>query len=238
LSNLNSIAILCGGLARRLSPLTNDIPKSMIDINGKPFIYWQLEKLKKSGFDRVVLCVGKFSDQIINYVGNGRKWNLYISYSIEKRLLGTGGAIKKALPMMTEEFFVIYGDSLLEVDYKFVQQKFVDEKKLSLMCIYKNNDKYDKSNVVYRNGEIISYNKIKPNIDAQYIDFGLNIFSKSVFNKFKEKFDLYQVHKSLLRMKELSVCVMPNRFYEIGSFDGLEELKIFLKDDQNSIIFK
>jgi NDP-sugar pyrophosphorylase family protein len=232
LSNLNTIAILCGGLAKRLSPLTNDIPKSMIDINGKPFIYWQLEKLKKSGFDRVVLCVGHLSDQIINYVGNGRKWNLYVSYSIEKELFGTGGCIKRALPILDDFFFAQYGDSFLNLDYKNLQKKYIDSFKDGLMTVYENNDFYDNSNVLFDGNDIIDYNKDKPSSRMKHIDYGVGIFAQKSFDGLYGKFDLSDVYKNLLKRNQLSGYKVRNRFFEVGSLQGIEGLKKYLKGEK------
>ena len=231
MSNLYPIIILAGGVGNRLYPTTKTIPKSMIEINDKPFIHYQLELLETNGFKHVVLCLGHLADPIEEYVKHC-KFDLDISVANEgEELLGTGGCISRILPMMTKEFFVLYGDSYLNCDYKFVQQKFIDEKKLALMCIYKNNGKYDKSNVLLENGEIISYDKSKPNVKAQHIDYGLSIFSKRAFEGFEGKFDLYQIHQSMLKQGELASCVMPSRFFEIGSWEGMKSFENFIKED-------
>jgi NDP-sugar pyrophosphorylase family protein len=148
-----------------------------------------------------------------------------------EELLGTGGAIKRIIPILPDNFFVLYGDSFLNCDYKFVQQKYIDEKKLAMMCIYKNNGKHDKSNVLYSEGAIVSYDKNNPDVMAQHIDYGLNIFNKKAFEGFEGKFDLYRVHQKMLSQNELSACVMPTRFYEIGSQKGLAEFENYLKED-------
>jgi N-acetyl-alpha-D-muramate 1-phosphate uridylyltransferase len=229
--NLYPIIILAGGIGNRLYPTTKTIPKSMIEINGEPFIQHQLNLLEINGFNNVVICVGHLGSVIDEYAKH-HKFNMNITVADEgEELLGTGGCISRILSILPENFFVVYGDSYLDCDYKFVQQKFIDEKKLSLMCIYKNNGKYDRSNVEYSEGEIIGYDKSNPNVKAQYIDYGLSIFNKKAFEGFERKFDLYQVHQKMLQMNELASCVMPSRFFEIGSWSGLKSFEDFIKED-------
>src|ERR1700691_1134860 len=106
-----TVAILSGGLATRLRPKTDRIPKSLLSIAGRPFIFHQLDLLKNQGVTRVVLCVGHFGDQIRAAVGDGRSLGLAISYSFDgTELLGTGGALKQALPFLGDNFFALNGD--------------------------------------------------------------------------------------------------------------------------------
>ena len=101
------VAILAGGLATRLRPMTDRVPKSLLRIAGRPFIFHQLELLKNQGVDRVVLCVGHLGDQVKAAVGDGRALGLAINYSFDGgELLGTGGALKRALPLLGDRFFV------------------------------------------------------------------------------------------------------------------------------------
>jgi len=228
--NLYPIIILAGGIGNRLYPTTKTIPKSMIEINGEPFIQHQLNLLETNGFQNVIICVGHLGSTIDEYAKH-HKFNMNLTIADEgEKLLGTGGAIKRIIPILPDNFFVMYGDSYLNADYKFVQQKFIDEKKLAMMCIYKNNGKHDKSNVLLENGRIVSYDKNKPDAMAQHIDYGMSIFSKKSFEGFEGKFDLYRVHQKMLQMNELATCVMPNRFYEIGTQKGILDYESYLKE--------
>jgi len=130
------VAILAGGLATRLSPITEKIPKSLLDIDGEPFILHQFSLLRSKGIDRVVVCVGYLGEMIQSLVGDGGRYGLKVEYSYDgKRLLGTGGAIKKALPMLGESFFVLYGDSYLPCNYMDVQAAFESCGKEALMTV-------------------------------------------------------------------------------------------------------
>ena len=109
---MTSVAILAGGLATRIRPLTEKFPKSLIDINGRPFIDYQLQMLKANGLSDVVLCVGYEGRQIEDHLGDGARHGLKVRYSYDGReLVGTGGALRKALPLLSDPFLVIYGDS-------------------------------------------------------------------------------------------------------------------------------
>ncbi len=225
---INDIAVLAGGLATRLYPVTQKMPKSMIDINGKPFVHHQLELLKKNGLEHVVLCIGYMGGMIQDYVKDGRRFGLKVTYSFDgDNLLGTGGAIKKALPELHEVFFVMYGDSYLPAGFLPVSDYFLRHNKKALMTIIKNDNKWDKSNVVFNNGAITGYNKKVTVPEMKYIDYGLGIFRRACFDGIKENeiADLADVYKGLASENELIGYEVEERFYEIGSFKGIEETK-------------
>jgi N-acetyl-alpha-D-muramate 1-phosphate uridylyltransferase len=227
------LVLLAGGLATRLYPVTHNIPKSMIEVAGKPFIAHQLELLKKKGIEKVVICTGKLGEQIEEFVGNGEKFNLDIKYSFDgERLLGTGGAIKKALNLIENEFFIMYGDSYLDIDFNAINKYFNRFGKLGLMTVLKNENLWDKSNVIFIDGKLIKYDKKNIIPEMNYIDFGLGILRKESFNLFEneEVFDLAEMYMKMLEQNELIGYEVFNRFYEIGSFKGIEETEKFFKN--------
>ncbi|MCX7833379.1 MAG: sugar phosphate nucleotidyltransferase, partial [Ignavibacteria bacterium] len=218
-----------GGKATRLYPLTYDIPKSLLDIAGKPFIYRQFEIFKRNNIKKVVLCLGVHGKKIEDYI-KGQKnffsdFEIYYSYDYPD-LLGTGGSVKNAFKYLGNSFFVIYGDSYLNINFTDVSSLFEISNKLGLMTVFKNSGLYDKSNVVFQNGKIIEYDKMRTNENMKYIDYGLGILNKKAFEPFKteKKFDLVEVYKYLIRIDELIGYEVKERFYEIGSKKGLEEL--------------
>lgn len=230
--------LLAGGLATRLKPISEKIPKSMIDIAGKPFIEHQIELIKKNNISKVVICAGYLGDQIKEYIGDGSVFGLEIKYSFDgEKLLGTGGAIKKALNMLEDSFFVMYGDSYLNTDFKVINEYFFSDKKEGLMTVYKNEGKWDNSNIEFKEGEIINYDKKLSDKKMQYIDYGLGILTKKSFDDFKNEdvFDLEEVYRSLLRRKELSGFEVKERFYEIGSMEGIIETEKYLTSGNRKI---
>jgi NDP-sugar pyrophosphorylase family protein len=223
------VTILAGGLATRMRPLTTEIPKALIEVNGEPFIAHQLRLLKQHGIDQVVLCVSYLGEKIVSYVGDGQRFGLEVQYSFDgATLLGTAGALKKALPLFTaESFFVLYGDSYLTCNYRDVQKAFLTSKKLGLMTVFKNEDRWDKSNVIYHEEKILAYDKANRNEKMKYVDYGLGLFHKTAFDEISENesFDLATLYQNLLQRNQLAGFEVKERFYEIGSFEGLEEIK-------------
>lgn len=220
------VAILAGGLATRLRPLTEKIPKALIDVAGKPFIVHQLHYLKTQGITKIVLCTGYLGEQIESVVGNGRSFGMTVSYSPDgPLLLGTGGALRKALPLLGEQFFVLYGDSFLPCNFKNVQTSFISSGKPALMTVLKNGNLWDKSNVLFRNGILIEYNKNSPNPEMEHIDYGLGILSAEVLkdSPSRQPLDLADVYHHLSLEGRLSGFEVSERFYEIGSHSGLKE---------------
>jgi NDP-sugar pyrophosphorylase family protein len=225
------VAILAGGLATRLRPITEKIPKSLVPVAGKPFLAHQLELLKSRGIQRAVLCVGYLGEMIRRDFCNGEKYGVKLDYSLDgEKLLGTGGAIKRALPKLGDEFFVLYGDSYLPVEYAPIAECFHRSGKSGLMTVYRNEGKYDTSNVVFADGEIRVYDKKAKMPEMKHIDYGLSLFKRSAFDSYPagQPFDLAEVMGKLVREKQLAGYEVRERFYEIGSPAGLAELETLL----------
>lgn len=226
------VAILAGGLATRLRPITEKIPKSLVPVAGKPFLAHQLELLRSRGIRHAVLCIGYLGEMIRRDFGDGSAYGVKLDYSFDgPKLLGTGGAIKRALPMLGQEFFVLYGDSYLPIEYRPIAEFFRRSGKLGLMTVYRNEGLYDTSNVVFSDGEIKVYDKKNRSPEMRHIDYGLSLFKASVFDSYsaEKPFDLAEVMGKLVREKQLAGYEVRERFYEMGSPAGLNELEILLK---------
>lgn len=226
-----SIVILAGGIATRLKPMSEKIAKSMTEIAGKPFIHHQLELIKKNGIENVVICTGFLGNQIENYIKDGSNYELKVKYSYDgDKLLGTGGAVKKSLPLLEDIFFIIYGDSYLDIEYKPALDYFLSHQKLGLMTVLENNNKWDKSNVIFKNGEILEYDKKSSNPDMNFIDYGLGILRKDAFKDVDEGkfFDISDLYNNLINSGNLLGFEVNKRFYEIGSFEGIAETEKYI----------
>ena len=222
------VAILAGGLATRLRPITEKIPKSLVPVAGRPFLSHQLELLRSRGIRRAVLCVGYLGEMIQRDFGDGNSFGVKLEYSHDgEKLLGTGGAIKRALPLLGDEFFVLYGDSYLPVEYAPIEEFFRRSGKLGCMTVFRNEGKYDASNVVFADGEIKVYDKKSKLPEMRHIDYGLSLFKASAFDSYysDQPFDLAEVMGKLVREKQLAGFAVRERFYEIGSPAGLAELE-------------
>ncbi|HEY0549894.1 MAG TPA: nucleotidyltransferase family protein [Verrucomicrobiae bacterium] len=225
------VAILAGGLATRLRPVTEKIPKVLLPVAGKPFLTHQLELLRTQGIKRPVLCLGYLGEMVQREFGDGLSHGVQLEYSFDGPvLLGTGGALKSALPKLGEKFFVLYGDSYLPTPFAPIAETFERSGKLGLMTVYRNEGKYDTSNVVFGDGEIKVYDKKLRLPEMQHIDYGLSLFRAKAFDHYPadKAFDLADVMRDLVAKKQLAGYEVPERFYEIGSHAGLEELNQLL----------
>ncbi|HEY1660509.1 MAG TPA: nucleotidyltransferase family protein [Candidatus Sulfotelmatobacter sp.] len=222
------VAILAGGLATRLGPLTEKNPKSLIPIAGEPFIAHQLRLLKRNRIQDVILCVGYLGEMIESVLGDGHAFGMKIEYSYDgDKLLGTAGAIRQALPKLGDSFFVLYGDSYLPCDYAAIEQEFSRSGKPGLMTVFRNQGQWDTSNVEFEGGQILAYSKQDRTPRMRYIDYGLGLFNRTVFDETGLS-DLAEVYSGLLRENQLSAFEVRQRFYEIGSIAGIQELESLL----------
>jgi|SRR5882762_6017984 len=225
------VAILAGGLATRLRPETERVPKALLSIAGRPFIFHQLELLKNQGVDRVVLCVGHLGAQVRAAVGDGRTLGLTVNYSFDgTELLGTGGALKQALPLLGAEFFVLNGDSYLPCSFDRIQSAYEAARRPALMTVLRNDNRWDKSNVLFKNGGLIEYDKKSPRPDMSHIDFGLSVLSRDIFSRYAEStvIDLADICRDLSKSGQLAAIEVSERFYEIGSPQGIRDTEAYL----------
>jgi len=219
--------ILSGGKGTRVKKYTKKNPKCLIDINGKPFLYYQLKYLKKNNIKDVIVSVGYQGGKIKSYL----KKNIdFINTKIVndgKRPLGTGGATIKSLRFLKNFFFIIYGDSYLN----FNLRKLVKKNNLATMAIFRNNNKYDKSNIELQKLKKILYFRKIPKKRLFYIDYGASYVSKRIFKGIKKnaKLDLAVLFEKISQNNMLKGFEVKKRFYEIGSYNGIRDIKKYLK---------
>lgn len=228
------VAILAGGLATRLRPITEKIPKLLVEVAGEPFFSHQIRLLRQNGLSRIVLCVGYLGEQIVALYGDGAKWGVKIEYSFDgEKLLGTGGALIRALPKLGDSFYVLYGDSYLPIDYQAVGRSFVASGQAGLMTVFENHEAYDASNVWFEDGRIRLYSKKEKVPQMKHIDYGLGVFRADALANYPREtvVDLAAVQTDLCRRGELAGYEVRERFYEIGSHAGLNELDQLLRSD-------
>jgi MurNAc alpha-1-phosphate uridylyltransferase len=230
-----SVAILAGGLATRLGALACDSPKCLLEVAGRPFIHHQLALLRDHGVANVVLCIGNLGEKVVEMVGDGAAFGLKVAYSFDgPELKGTAGALRRALPLLDSPFFVLYGDSYLECDYKAIQKAHEAAGKLSLMTVFRNDGRWDTSNVEFDDGQIFAYDKSHRSARMRHIDYGLGIFDHRAIEAVPEigSADLALVYQRLLGAGQLAGFEVSQRFYEIGSVAGLEETRKLLSQRQ------
>lgn len=226
------VAILAGGLATRLRPITEKVPKLLVEVAGEPFFSHQIRLLRKAGLTRLVLCVGYLGEKIVELYGDGSAWGVQIDYSFDgPRLLGTGGALIQALPKLGDAFYILYGDSYLPIDYLACGETFLRSGKQGLMTVFENHEQYDASNVWFADGEIKVYDKKNKVPQMHHIDYGLGLLKRSALEAWprNDVVDLAEVYKKLVAEQQLAGFEITQRFYEIGSHAGLQELDVLLR---------
>jgi MurNAc alpha-1-phosphate uridylyltransferase len=229
--------ILAGGRGTRMAPATDEIPKALLPVAGRPFADWQLAWLASEGVDRVTYSIGYLGDLIRQHVGVGEPWGLRVDYVDEGRdLRGTGGALRQALEQdaLEDEFLVLYGDSYLRVDLREAWETLRGSAARALMTVYRNDGKWERSNAVFEHGLVTRYEKGLEAIpdDMCFVDYGLSVFRRSTVDASipaEAVVDLADVFTSLSLAGELAGFEANERFYEIGSPDGLVELESLLR---------
>lgn len=225
------LALLAGGAGTRVQSVSRTVPKALFEVNGRPFIAHQLDLLRRQGVRRVVLCVGYLGDQTEACVGDGRRFGMEVTYSHDGEvLLGTAGALKKAAARLGPLFWVMYGDTLLDVDFAAVLSAFHGSPALGLMTVFRNDDRFDRSNVAFRDGRLLAYDKRRPTGDMAYIDYGLSLLRERALAGVPpgQPADLGDLFHELVAQGAMDAHEVRHRFYEIGSPEGLAETRRFL----------
>lgn len=226
------LALLAGGFATRLGPIAERVPKSLLEVAGEPFIAHQLRLLTDQGITNIVLCCGHLGKMIADFVGNGSRFGCSVDYSFDgPRPLGTGGAIRKTMPLLGSIFWVMYGDSYLTAPFVPALSAFRQSGKSALMTVFRNEDQWDKSNVYFSNGRIVRYAKQAPSAEMRHIDYGLGIYTAEAFATWPDgaAFDLSELQADLIARDEMAGFEVEDRFYEIGSLWGLAQTDAFLR---------
>jgi NDP-sugar pyrophosphorylase family protein len=225
------VALLAGGLATRLRPITEKIPKALVDIDGRPFIDHQLALLRRNGIRRVVMCLGYRGEMVRDHCGDGSNYNMELEYSFDgDKLMGTGGAIRRAAPLLADVFWVMYGDSYMDIDYRRVLDFFDRSGPQGLMTVLRNQGRWDKSNVVFRENTLLKYDKRTVTPEMDYIDYGVGILRRDALAEVPEDrpSDLAELYTRMVEQRRMIGYEVTNRFYEIGTPAALEEARRYL----------
>jgi len=235
---VKNIFILNGGYGKRLESLTKDKPKCLVEINKKPFIDYQLNMLNSYNFENVHLLTGHLSNKIYEYI---KKVEYKYDFKIHlikdpKPKFGTGSAVLRQAISLKKDFYLMYGDSYINFNLKLIDRKFATSK-LSLMSVYKNNNKIDNSNVRLFQNLICDYHKNK---NFYYIDYGVclikykDILEFKINNKNLRDFDMKKIFNYLIIKKKLSYYLTNFRFFHIGNIKSLNEFNEFINNNTNN----
>jgi len=228
---IEQAVILVGGRGERLKPLTENIPKPMVPVCGKPFLEYLVLLLKKNGIKEFLFLAGYLGEKIENYFKDGRKWGVKIEYSFETTPLGTGGAIRLAKERLDKNFFLLFGDSYLPIDYREMACEFLNSGKPASLAVYDNRDDTDVPFNVKLNKDkkvVAAYNKRKDNpVDFNYCDAGVIAVSKNAIDMIGDETPVSfeeAIYPRMIADGNLEYYTAKDRFYDIGTKD---RLKIF-----------
>jgi NDP-sugar pyrophosphorylase family protein len=232
-----TLTLLAGGLATRLRAVTDDdTPKALVEVAGRPFIDHQLELFHRRGVRRAVLCLGHLGHKIESHIGDGRAFGIDVAYSHDTPgLLGTGGALRRALPLLGEVFWVVYGDSYVDIDFSAILEAFLTTDKLALMTVLKNDDRWDKSNVEFQNKRLVRYDKRNRRPAMHHVDYGVALLRRAALERIPpaRQYDLADLYSTLVGEGAMMGYEVTNRFYEIGTPLALQETREYLESHQH-----
>lgn len=234
---MRTCVILCGGYGTRAKKINNLLPKILINVHGKPYLFWILKNLEKKKIKEIILCVGYKSENIYSYLRkNKNNFKLKIKVVAEKsgKLLGTGGAVKNSLKFFNRnEFLVMYGDTFLFFDVNRLFKSYKINNKPILMTVYKNNSKYYKNNI--KINKHLTYDKSNKKNDYEYIDYGVLVMNKKVFKNQPKVFDLSKLLKKYSMDKKISHLKIKKKFLEIGNIESYKNTLRNFKKIKNEI---
>jgi NDP-sugar pyrophosphorylase family protein len=224
--------ILAGGLGTRLRPLTETVPKALIPVKGRPFVDYQLDLLRENDIDDFVFCVGHLGKTVQRHLGNGSAYGCRIRYSYDgPRLLGPAGALKHSERFVRDLFFVTYGDAYLRAPYGEIMETLVTSGKLAVMSVYRNENRFGKSDIVIKGDAVVRYDKKKRAEGMDWINYGVTALRKGALALIPEGvfWDEEAFYGSLIERKELLAFEVRKRFYEIGTPASLSEFEAFIE---------
>ena len=227
------VAVLCGGKGTRIASLAGDLPKALLPVNGEPFLAHQFRRLRDGGARDVVLLIGYRGEAIRAFAGDGRAFGLRVRFSDDGDVpLGTAGALRRALPLLGDAFFAVYGDALSSTDLTPIARALAPPYE-GVMTVYRNEDRWLPSNVTVEGDRVRDYSKEAALGTMTHIDFGINVFRSEVFTALPADAtaDLAQVHRAMIERRTLYAFSVPERFYEIGSPEGLAATERYLANN-------
>lgn len=224
--------ILAGGIGTRLKPITEEMPKPMVPINGTPFLQYQIELLKSFGIKDVLLLVSYLGEQIEKYFGDGSKFGMDITYNYEESPLGTGGALKNAEEKLNDEFLLLNGDTYLPIDYNKLADSFHSCICRGMITVYDNALKIVRSNITFNELNVVTAYSKKEAIGMTHVDAGAMILRNDILALIPEKKICSleeEIFCKLVDKKELMAYPTSQRFYDMGTFNELEVIRGVLK---------
>ena len=229
--SISQEVIFAGGLGTRLPPFTAHDPKPMIEIEGKPFLYYLLNQVRDWGITDVVLLLGYLPEKIQQYFGDGHELGLNITYSVTPVEYDTGARLRAAQDNLQEEFILLYCDNYCPINFQKAYQQYCESGNLIQITAYSNKDGYTKNNLCIQDGQVKVYDKKRITPDLQAVDIGYCFVDKSVLSYLPQENVNFEaaIYPELVRQDCIGVYVTDHRYYSIGSWERLDLTREFFK---------
>ncbi|MBI5077317.1 HAD-IIIA family hydrolase [Candidatus Falkowbacteria bacterium] len=233
--SVKQAVILAGGLGARLRPLTETIPKPMIPINGRPFLEYLIELLKKNGIEEVVILSGYLAEKITEYFGDGSKFGLLIKYSIGTVEDETGARIHNAADMLHDEFLVMYGDNYWPMNLPKMLNFYRSKNVLAMTTVYNNKDGageygFENNIAVGADGRVIFYDQTRQDERLNGTEIGFFILNKKVLEMMPADNFSFQtvIFPKLIEQNQLIGYRTDHPYYPITNIEYLKRAESFL----------
>lgn len=224
--------VLAGGLGERLRPLTEELPKPLVPVHGKPVLQYLLERLRSSGIAEVVLLTGYQGSKIEECFGDGSALGLRIVYAREEIPLGTGGALKNAAEVLADDFLLLNGDTLLDIDFAVLVTAFRKRRVLGLLVAYENPEGNPPNNLrLAADGRVVTYSKCDAT-SLTHVDAGVGVFRRAILDWIPGDRAVSlegEVYPRLIKQRQLWAFTTRDRFFDMGTFAGLWALEAQLE---------
>ncbi|WP_109527783.1 sugar phosphate nucleotidyltransferase [Nocardia aurea] len=226
LSAVPQVVVIAGGMGSRLQPVTADLPKILVPVAGRPFLEYVLKLLLGQGIKRIHFCLGYCARQILDYLNRYETNGFEFTSTVESTPLGTGGALRMALPWLEKEFVVLLGDTYTPIDFSELVSRFRTSGRSGAMVVLRDHSWLVPSNVRIAKGLVVEYSKLCAEGRFDYVDYGIAILGRETLLRLRSDIvcDLKILFDSLIAEDELAALDVSQRFYEIGSPAGLAEL--------------
>ena len=216
--------ILAGGRGKRLQPLTNTRPKSMVEFHGKPFMAYVIDMLAEQGFKHVLLLLGYLPEVIMDYFGDGSKWGIKIEYSVSSPDDLTASRVKLVRTKIDEHFMLLYCDNYWPMQFDKMWQKYLNANVKGLITVYGNKDGYSRDSIIVGENDIVEvFDRSRTTPGLKGVEISYAILRKSVLDLLPEEDELFEqaVYPALAKQGELVAYVSDHRYYSVGSHEKL-----------------
>ena len=231
--------ILAGGRGTRMQPITNDRPKPMVPILGRPFLEYQIEQLRGQGFERVLMLLGYLPEVVQNYFGDGTAWGVHIEYSVTEPDQLTSSRVATARHMIDPCFLLLYCDNYWPMQMNRMWTRFCQAGKPALITVYSNKDGYSRGSVrLDQDGHVRVFDRLRTTPGLREVEISYAILTDLALDLLPEQDTLFEeaIYTPLAQQGRLTAYVSDHRYYSVGSLQRLPATEAFMRREPTVIL--